>query len=349
MAVTLDPDDFQAFYRGLYRATPWYVWSGGNDANSGKAPHAAKATVQGAITAASAGDAIVIGPGTYTGNAEVPNAKPLRLYGAGLGKTILKSADGFALEGALKVSGHCEVEDMSLHGADDGLTNGIWWEPAIQPHQVLSLRRVRLYQRGGATTLSNDAQGAALYVYGQTSYASSALIMEDSEIDTDGYGIFCEDVHAVELRRTRIWATFPVLMGGVEATLLASECELHYGLRGSMNSSNIATGIQLAGRTSIIDHCTLDGGENANTNRGINISSSTVRANVTRSIFNHSANDASKSIVVGHASAELYVDHATRYDPDRVTATGRFEYADESMSATDRPKWTQKHLNLLQA
>jgi hypothetical protein len=345
MAVSLNEDDFQAIARIQHDATAWYVWSGGNDANSGKAPHAAKATVAGAYTVASAADVIVVGPGTFPCNLEITSGKPIKLKGAGVGQTTLQAADA-TFEATLWIKDFCEIEHMTISGSDDGLSGPLHWEPSALPHQVVSLHRVRLYHRGASTTLESFQEGSAIYVYGLSSTDTTALILDDCEIDADGYGIFCEDIHTIILRNnTRVWATVCVAPGGAEASLIASDCEFNYFQRGTMTSGNTAKGVTTTGKNTLINACSFNGYPNTT---GANVAietpdSGTSKVVVTNSIISHSANATSKSFIVGSGS-EVYVDRATRYDPDRVTATGTFKYADELTPATSKPTLTATHL-----
>jgi len=74
----------------------WYVEKdNGNDSNGGHRWWDAKATISAAITAASDGDTIYIGPGTYDENVHVN--KELNIHGAGMRLTTVTSDDDNAI------------------------------------------------------------------------------------------------------------------------------------------------------------------------------------------------------------------------------------------------------------
>jgi hypothetical protein len=323
MAVSLTEDDFIELARIEYGTTPWFVGFGAaNDLASGRRPGLAKQTVAAAYAAASAGDLIVIGNGTFTGNLTITSGKPIRLKGAGIGKTTLKAADA-GFDAAVHALDYCEIEDMTISGSADGLSGPVQWSPSALPHQIVTLRRVRLYHRSLETVLNGaNQQGSAIYVYGVSSTDSTALVLDDCEIDADGYGIYAEDIHTIVLRNTRIWATVCAAPGGAEAALLASNCEFNYFQRGAMTSGNTAKGIALAGKNALVDACSFNGYPNTTgANVAIETEFATAQAVVTNSVINHSANSTSKSFIVATGSA-VYVDAATRYDTTRNTVSG---------------------------
>ncbi len=81
-------------------------------------PSASYPTIQSAITAASAGDTVLVGPGTYVENLIFP-AKDFHLLGAGQGQTIIDgNFSGSCLNFSQPVSNAMVVEGMTL-------TNGV--------------------------------------------------------------------------------------------------------------------------------------------------------------------------------------------------------------------------------
>jgi hypothetical protein len=76
----------------------WYVSKSGNDGNAGDSWEQAKLTVQAACTAASAGDRVLIGPGTFS--EQVALGKSLDVTGSGIGITKITHNSGVTLTSA---------------------------------------------------------------------------------------------------------------------------------------------------------------------------------------------------------------------------------------------------------
>lgn len=106
----------------------WHVAKTGNDANGGHAAQYpvnlaadAKLTIGAAITAAVAGDCLVVHPGIYVENVVI--SKSLTLIGMGRGKTVVQVATGHAI-----VFGSSDVvlRGFSAITTDSGVTYGIF-------------------------------------------------------------------------------------------------------------------------------------------------------------------------------------------------------------------------------
>lgn len=89
----------------------WYVTKAGNDSNAGTKA-SPKLTVNAAVTAASSGDKIVIGAGTYTEEVTITSKPGLTLEGVGW-TTIISFAEP-EFGGALTLDDHCTCRNMKL-------------------------------------------------------------------------------------------------------------------------------------------------------------------------------------------------------------------------------------------
>ena len=89
-------------------ANTWYVTKNGNDGNTGQDVNFAKLTIQAAVTAAAAGDAILVYPGTYT-------------------ETITHAANNITLRGQGK-PGTCVITQADANVVDVNTQTGIFYE-----------------------------------------------------------------------------------------------------------------------------------------------------------------------------------------------------------------------------
>src|SRR5690606_35355994 len=93
--------------------TTIYVSPTGNDANSGLSPAAAKATIAGGMSAASAGDTVLVADGVYEGNVITPK-------GGSAGNPTTGQA-------AVEINhSYVRFQDFEITGdVDSGLRNGV--------------------------------------------------------------------------------------------------------------------------------------------------------------------------------------------------------------------------------
>ena len=120
-AAQIDNDTIDLFAQGLTGVT-WYADKTGNDGNTGKSWGSGRAflTVGAAITAASAGDRIKIGAGTFTESADASGKTGLILIGSGP-QTYIHPASGVGLT----VADRTLVRSMKIESDDSaGLNAG---------------------------------------------------------------------------------------------------------------------------------------------------------------------------------------------------------------------------------
>src|SRR6185437_4975131 len=129
--------DAQDFARELLGAsgTVWHVATSGSDTSDGRSWATAFATPSHATSVATAGDAIFMGPGTFSlGFARLTLPAGILLVGAGLDRTIITST---LVNGPiLQVSANCTVQDLTVQGVATPVGDG-----ADAPGVVL--RRIR--------------------------------------------------------------------------------------------------------------------------------------------------------------------------------------------------------------
>jgi len=113
MAMSLNSDDMAAIATAAHGRAVWYVTKGGNDANAGTADDPFL-TVSQAVTAASSGDLILVGPGTYTEQVNA-SSKQLEIAGAGY-QTKITSATAPTLQ----LTSNSTVRDIWIDNTESG-------------------------------------------------------------------------------------------------------------------------------------------------------------------------------------------------------------------------------------
>lgn len=113
-AAQFNNDTIDLFAQGLNGVT-WYVDKTGNDGNTGQSFGSGRAflTVGAAVAAATSGDSIRIGPGTFSETVNA-TAKSLNFVGQGKGLTILTGSSGSTLD----LADNSLVQDMSVVSTD---------------------------------------------------------------------------------------------------------------------------------------------------------------------------------------------------------------------------------------
>ena len=137
-------------------AGPWYVAPGGDDGNDCLSPSAACATINGAITKASAGDMIYVAIGTYTGTGDevVLLDKDATLSG-GWDETFTEQSGSTTVDGERARRGifvnseNCIIENFTVRNGFSDQGGGIW------SSATLTLNRSTI----SANTSTGDAGG----------------------------------------------------------------------------------------------------------------------------------------------------------------------------------------------
>jgi parallel beta-helix repeat protein len=132
-------------------------------------------TIQEAVDAASAGDTIVIGSGTY--NEQVTVDKPLTIVGEDRAGTIVVS-DGY-LYAFLVTSESVSISDMTV-SSTASQSDAIYFDGAIG---------IYLYGAVGCTIDSVDVTG---FGYGILAEFCTGITVSDSTLSSNGYGIYVD-------------------------------------------------------------------------------------------------------------------------------------------------------------
>jgi len=173
----------------------WHVATSGSDTSDGKSWKTAFATPTHAAGVASAGDVIVLGPGTFAlGNAHLTLPAGVMLAGAGIDRTIITSTQ--VNTAIVVVTTNCTVQDLTVQGtATPGA--GVYQFPIgdnLVDAPGVVIRRVR--------TIS-DTDG----LYFQA--ANSLARCYDSYLSSNWDCIFAANGATVELFRTLLKTTGP--------------------------------------------------------------------------------------------------------------------------------------------
>ncbi len=173
---TDNTNDLNANHMHTLMGATWYVSITGNDANSCSSPSNPCATINGAIGKASAGDAIKIAVGTYTGIGDevVLINQSITLSGGWNASFITQGGqstiDGQGARGALRVNSGviATIERMVMQNGNSGSAAGIF-----------NLGQLTI----NSSAISNN-NGTGIYNY----YMGTAVVINNSTIDNNTGG-----------------------------------------------------------------------------------------------------------------------------------------------------------------
>jgi hypothetical protein len=172
-----------------------YVETTGNDSNTGFIPDEAKLTVIGGLAAASAGDLVLVGQGSFSETAQVAIPAGVELRGSGIGVTDLDIQVNSTTAASIRTNTGSSLRHMTIHQDDESTSTNI--------------------QKGiGAGT--GDA-------------AFTEVVIEDLDVDFSYDGIFLGNsgVSNMIARRCRFRSAFDTValnLGTSESWILAEDC-----------------------------------------------------------------------------------------------------------------------------
>jgi hypothetical protein len=113
-------------YKGYFN-TYRYVATNGNDGNTGLDPAAPKLTARAALDLSAAGDAVIVGPGTFatlsTDNTRLTIPDGVSVFGAGMDATVITGTQsGLTMGPILAFLGRGLAQDMTIDGSASGNT-----------------------------------------------------------------------------------------------------------------------------------------------------------------------------------------------------------------------------------
>lgn len=106
-------DNYLNFIDSTFNVHIWFVAKTGNDSNNGHSYGTALLTIGAAVTAASAGDTIIVYPGTYEENVDA-SSKSLNFIGIDRFASLIAPAESFAL----KLNSNSTVKNLGLQALE---------------------------------------------------------------------------------------------------------------------------------------------------------------------------------------------------------------------------------------